>query len=129
MISAGLDGLGTGDHLVAFHDGIHVVRRAGCGGGLIAESAGRDGLSRGRGLGCRNAGGNVDLVTGGAGREQRLTGVDVEGDRGQGGCADCRKEDSIFHINFLFWVALCFTPPIGCICITPSRRKTRESFF
>jgi hypothetical protein len=51
-------------------------------------------------LGCRDTGGDYDLVAGGARREQRVTGGDIEGYRGQGGCADCRKEDSSFHILF-----------------------------
>src|SRR5208283_1827820 len=72
---------------------------------------------------------DYDLVAGGARREQRVTGKGIDGYRGQGGGADCRKEDSNFHINFLFiWVALCFTPPIGCIFLTPARRKSRRIF-
>jgi YHS domain-containing protein len=130
ICGASLNGFGTGDHLVAFHDGIHVVRHAGNGGGLIAESAGRDGLSRGGGLGRRNTGGDYDLVAGGAWREQRVTGIDAEGDRGQGGCADCHKEDSSFHVYILsFWEALCFAPPIGCIWLTPAHGKSRKTFF
>jgi hypothetical protein len=58
-------------------------------------------------LGRRNTGGDYDLVAGGAWREQRVTGIDAEGDRGQGGCADCHKEDSSFHVYILsFWEAL-----------------------
>ena len=58
----GLDGLGTGGHLVAFHDGIRVIRHAGDGQGLVIESARGDRLDHGRRLDCRDAGGNLDLI-------------------------------------------------------------------
>ena len=118
-------GFGTG------HGGSHFGVRAGNGLGLVALSAGRNDDEM-----CRfdkiwivvSAGEALDLVARVAGTEQCVTGAGVDGYRGQGGCGNCRKEDSSFHINFLFLVALCFAPPIGCIFLTPAGWKSRRNF-
>jgi len=53
----------------------------------------------------------------------------LKGDRGQGGCADCHKEDSNFHINFSFFGVALHCAPIGCICITPRGGNPAKTFF
>jgi len=109
---AGLDGFGTGNHVVAAQrGGIHVIGHAGHGDGLVAERAGRDGLGSGPRLGRRNAGDSLDLVAGGARREQRVAGADVNGGYSQDGCGDGGKEDSSFHVNFLLFGWGFIAPP------------------
>jgi hypothetical protein len=77
----------------------------------------------------RNAGDDLDLVALGARREQGITGVDINGYRGQSGHADGHEEVSNFHVLFFnFWWRF-IAPPNGCICITPAGWKSRKFFL
>ena len=86
----------------AGHGGIQFVRLAGDGGDLTARCAWRNGRGGGRSHGVRDTGDLLNLVAGGARREQGVTGGGVDGDGGECGRAEGDEEITCFHFNFAF---------------------------
>jgi hypothetical protein len=122
VLDARLNRLWAALHIAgACHGGIHVVGHAGNGCGLVAQRARRNRaalrFSHEIPVSRRSRGG-LDLAAGGARRKQGVTGVDIDGDRGQSGHADGHKEVSSFHILFFnFWRR--FIAPPNAVWVLP----------